>query len=132
MNEVSRAAIIAATNPRPETSTPGDPDLDSETSMGACQPCPVPSANRVAQNKRSGGVPRAPPLPIPLAVPAKLAHSVGEAASISGISRSMLYRYIAAGLLPLRKAGRRSLILADDLRKFLRSLPRLSAGGGTP
>jgi excisionase family DNA binding protein len=80
----------------------------------------------VARNKRSGGVPRAPPLPIPLAAPAKLAHSVGEAASISGISRSMLYRYIAAGLLPVHKAGARSLILADDLKKFLRRLPRLS------
>jgi excisionase family DNA binding protein len=67
------------------------------------------------------------PDPIPEAAgpPAKLALSVSEAVRISGISRSMLYRYIADGVLPVRKAGSRSLILASDLKKFLLDLPLL-------
>jgi excisionase family DNA binding protein len=64
----------------------------------------------------------------PAAPPAKLAYSISEAAKISGISRSMLYLYVARGVLPIRKAGSRSLVLADDLKKFVHRLPRLSPG----
>jgi hypothetical protein len=38
-----------------------------------------------------------------------------------------LYREIAAGRLIARKQGRRTIILDDDLRTFLASLPQMPA-----
>jgi excisionase family DNA binding protein len=58
----------------------------------------------------------------------KLAYSVPEAARASGLSRSGLYVAIRAGELPIHKSGRRSIVLADDLRAYLERLP--TAGGG--
>jgi excisionase family DNA binding protein len=51
--------------------------------------------------------------------------SIKDAIAASGgaISRSTLYRAAAAGELPIRKLGRRSFILADDLKHFLESRP---------
>jgi hypothetical protein len=58
-----------------------------------------------------------------------LAHSTHQAAKISGICRSLLYREIRAGRLIARKHGRRTIILDDDLRAWLAALPRMSAAG---
>jgi excisionase family DNA binding protein len=55
----------------------------------------------------------------------KLAYTVGEATELSPCSRSSLYEAIAAGELKARKLGRRTLIMADDLRSWLESLPTL-------
>jgi hypothetical protein len=38
----------------------------------------------------------------------------------------MLYVAISHGLLRARKCGARTLILDEDLRRFMRSLPRLT------
>ena len=46
-----------------------------------------------------------------------------EAASISGISRSELYRRMAAGQIQAVKSGRTTLVLMDSLRAHLASLP---------
>lgn len=54
----------------------------------------------------------------------KFALSIKEACEVAGIGRTTLYAAIAAGSLPLRKCGRRSLILADDLQAFLLALPQ--------
>lgn len=53
----------------------------------------------------------------------KLTFSVPEAVSVTGISRSLLYLEIAAGRLPARKLGRRTVILREDLQAFLKALP---------
>ena len=45
--------------------------------------------------------------------------SMADAATLSGLSRSMLYVYAKAGKLPLRKVGGRSLVLVEDLRRLI-------------
>jgi excisionase family DNA binding protein len=49
--------------------------------------------------------------------------SVAEACRISGISRSELYRRLAANKIKAVKCGTRTLILLDSLRQHLGSLP---------
>jgi Helix-turn-helix domain len=53
----------------------------------------------------------------PLAVP------IPEAVRLSGISRSELYRRLAAGDVRAVKSGARTLILMDSLRAYLANLP---------
>lgn len=49
--------------------------------------------------------------------------SIPEVSSVSGIGRTKIYEAIANGSLKARKAGRRTLILRDDLKAFLAALP---------
>jgi hypothetical protein len=56
----------------------------------------------------------------------KIAFTIKEAVRASGLSRSMLYVAIGEGALRARKCGARTVILEADLRRFLRSLPRLA------
>jgi excisionase family DNA binding protein len=49
--------------------------------------------------------------------------SVFEACAVAGIGRTKLYEAIATGALVARKFGKRRIILRDDLRQFLNSLP---------
>lgn len=49
----------------------------------------------------------------------KLAYSIKEAVEVSSISRGTIYNHIAAGRLPTRKIGGRTLIPADALRAFI-------------
>jgi excisionase family DNA binding protein len=49
--------------------------------------------------------------------------SIAEACAMAGIGRTKIYEAIASGTLTARKCGKRTLILPDDLRKFLTSLP---------
>jgi excisionase family DNA binding protein len=53
----------------------------------------------------------------------QIAIPVDEAARRAGIGRSSLYEAINRGELPLRKAGRRSLIRVDDLKAWIDALP---------
>jgi excisionase family DNA binding protein len=52
-----------------------------------------------------------------------LAVSIPEAARLAGIGRSSLYEAINKGDLPIRKCGRRSLVLLTDLSDWIASLP---------
>ena len=52
-----------------------------------------------------------------------LAVSIGEAVRLTGIGRSSLYEAIRRGDLPIRKSGRRTLLLMEDLRQWLAGLP---------
>lgn len=53
---------------------------------------------------------------------AKLAHSVNDAAQISGLSRATLYALYKQGAIRFVKCGRRTLILHEDLVAFLQAL----------
>ena len=48
---------------------------------------------------------------------------IGEASRVSGLSRSEIYRRLAAGDIRAVKSGARTLILMDSLRAHLMSLP---------
>lgn len=50
----------------------------------------------------------------------RLAYSVSEAASVTGLGRTTLFALIRDGQLPSRKIGNRRLIRKPDLEQFLR------------
>lgn len=52
-----------------------------------------------------------------------LALGIIDAARTAGVGRSTIFEEINAGRLKARKAGRRTLILRDDLAAWLASLP---------
>jgi excisionase family DNA binding protein len=53
----------------------------------------------------------------------RMSLSIAETCAAGGFGRSTAYEAIADGRLTARKLGRRTLILADDLRDFLQALP---------
>jgi excisionase family DNA binding protein len=52
-----------------------------------------------------------------------LAYSVTEACAVARAGRTALYEALRAGELRAVKRGRRTLILAHDLRRWLENLP---------
>ena len=63
--------------------------------------------------------------------PTPLAYSIAEAARMVGIGKSTFYADIANKHVPIRKVGRRSLVLHEDLIAWLITLPSevgMSAG----
>jgi len=52
-----------------------------------------------------------------------LAFTVAEACKAAAVSRTELYRAVGRGELILRKRGKRSLVLAAELRRWVESLP---------
>ena len=52
-----------------------------------------------------------------------LAYSIAEACSVVRTGRTALYEAIRSGALRAVKRGRRTIVLADDLRRYLESLP---------
>ena len=59
-----------------------------------------------------------------------LAVGIIEAARLAGVGRSTIYESINTGDLKARKAGRRTLILRDDLQAWLNSFPQVGASSG--
>ena len=53
----------------------------------------------------------------------KSAYTINEAVNEIGIGRTKLYAEIKDGKIQIRKIGRKSIILADELLKYLNSLP---------
>ena len=53
----------------------------------------------------------------------RLAFSLADAASAIGVGKSTLHELIATGKLRVRKLGRRSLVLREDLEAYVQSLP---------
>ena len=49
--------------------------------------------------------------------------SINEACKWAGIGRSSIYQAIRRGELPIRKSGRRSLVLMADLQRWISELP---------
>ncbi len=52
--------------------------------------------------------------------------TIKYASQAYGISRSELYRLLAAGLITAQKSGRSTLIDGDSLRAYVASLPKAS------
>jgi excisionase family DNA binding protein len=57
---------------------------------------------------------------------APLAYSIAEACAAARTSRTSIYQAIKSGELIARKRGRRTVILFDDLRRWLNSLPAVT------
>ena len=55
----------------------------------------------------------------------RLAYSIEEAAEAANTGKTALYEALGSGELPAHKRGRRTLILAADLRAWLERLPAL-------
>jgi excisionase family DNA binding protein len=55
----------------------------------------------------------------------KMAFSVSEAAMRTGLGRDAIYSAVREGKLEAKKMGRRTLVTADALRRYLDSLPSL-------
>ncbi|WP_375143982.1 helix-turn-helix domain-containing protein [Bradyrhizobium sp. Ash2021] len=56
-----------------------------------------------------------------------LAYSVPEACLIACAGRTAIYEAIRSGALRAVKRGRRTLVLDDDLRRWVQSLPSITA-----
>ena len=54
---------------------------------------------------------------------APLAYTVEQIVAVSGIARTGVYGAIKSGELRAVKRGRRTLVMADDLRGWLQSFP---------
>lgn len=52
-----------------------------------------------------------------------LAYPVGDAPAIAGVSRTRVFAAIRDGEMIARKAGRRTIIEAHELQRWIRSLP---------
>jgi excisionase family DNA binding protein len=57
---------------------------------------------------------------------AKLAFSIDDLAERAGVGRTFIYEEINAGRLIVTKAGRRSLVRAEDAKAWLDALPKLA------
>jgi excisionase family DNA binding protein len=53
----------------------------------------------------------------------QLAMTVAEACAAARVGRTVLYELIRDGKLPARKCGRRTVVLVDDLRRWIEGLP---------
>ena len=56
-----------------------------------------------------------------------IAFTLDEATAVSKMSRTELYRAFRRGDLTAKKQGRRTLVLRDELERFLGSLPNFQA-----
>jgi excisionase family DNA binding protein len=60
----------------------------------------------------------------------KLTYSIDEAATRVGICRDRIYSAIKDGRLDAKKAGRRTLVTAEALHRFIEALPALKLPQG--
>jgi excisionase family DNA binding protein len=61
-----------------------------------------------------------------------LVHTIPEACSGAKVGRTALYEAIRSGALRAVKRGRRTLILDEDLRRWVQSLPAIGKHASSP
>jgi hypothetical protein len=49
--------------------------------------------------------------------------TIEDAVKVSGLARSRLYELMGRGELEARKAGKRTIITSESLRRYIESLP---------
>jgi excisionase family DNA binding protein len=54
----------------------------------------------------------------------KIGLTIHDVTKTTGIGRTTLFALIRDGKLPARKIGARTIVLADDLKRFLETLPK--------
>jgi len=59
----------------------------------------------------------------------QLALTVSEACAVARAGRTAIYEAIRNGALIARKRGRHTVILVDDLRRWVESLPLMETNG---
>jgi excisionase family DNA binding protein len=62
-------------------------------------------------------------IPMKVALADKIALSIPEAKELSGVGRSSIYEALKSGNLPGKKLGKSTLILRDDLIRWMQALP---------
>jgi excisionase family DNA binding protein len=53
----------------------------------------------------------------------RLVYSIADVTKLVGLGRTFVYHEIKEGRLPVRKAGRRTLVLEGDLQAWLSAMP---------
>lgn len=60
----------------------------------------------------------------------KIAVTISEATKLTGIGRSSIYKLFNEGKLTPRKAGKRTLILVEEIEHYIASLPKGGLSNG--
>jgi len=50
-----------------------------------------------------------------------ISYSINNAIAVTGLSRAGIYKAMREGTLPFKKFGKRTMILAEDLHKYIHS-----------
>jgi hypothetical protein len=59
--------------------------------------------------------------------PPKISYTVREAEAATGLSRTALFEAAREKLLTMRRGGRRNIIEADELSRYVKTLPTTQA-----
>jgi excisionase family DNA binding protein len=60
----------------------------------------------------------------------QLLYSVPQCCRLAAIGRTKFYELVASGEIPVRKVGKKTLVLAADLRDWVERLPTIQTKGG--